>query len=470
MTILPRFPANKVTNVGLATTFIIILITLGIASWGLHRTVGNFESVIHVEEISEQLLRMFVDLKNAEDHQREYLLTENGRFLEPYQKAVESTHVRLVELEKLALTHERLKHEWPTFKLLITNRLSALENVLAIRKSEGSQAAVGMILSGEGMQLMEKIQNRILDFDRNTATYLMNLHDSAHDMEVFTNYTMAFGILLIFLVALLTLWKLMRDLTERQILERRLLEEAKLAEVSRRIGDVGHDIKNMLTPVQMGMNLLEEELNVHFQQPNRDGERIKATQELYKDIIAMTRRGSSRIQERVKEIADAVKGRTRAPQFMACELKKIVESVLEALRVYADGRGIELRTQGLDGMPIVRADEQRLFNAFYNLVNNAIPEVPAGGFVTITGEVTPDGKEIILNFEDTGRGMAPEVLNTLFSYNVVSHKVGGTGLGTKIVKDVVDLHGGTITVKSTEGQGTTFTIRLPKDGPLGLAA
>ena len=425
---------------------------------------------IHAEEISEQLLRVFVDLKNAEDQQREYLLTENARFLEPYQEAVESTHVRFAELEKLALTQERFKNEWPTLKLLITNRLGALENVLAIRKSEGSQVAMGMILSGEGMQLMEEIQNRILDFDRDTTTYLLDLHESAHDMEEFTIFTMALGILLIFLVALFTLWKLLRDLTERQTLERRLLEEAKLAEVSRRIGDIGHDIKNMLTPVQMGMNLLEEELNDHFQHPNRDGDKIKATQELYKDIIAMTQRGSSRIQERVKEIADAVKGRTRAPQFMACELEKIVESVFDALRVYADGRGIEIRTQGLDGLPIVRADEQRLFNAFYNLVNNAIPEVPAGGFVTVAGEVTSDGKEVILNFGDTGRGMAPEVLNSLFTYNVVSLKVGGTGLGTKIVKDVVDLHGGTITVKSTEGQGTTFTIRLPKDGPLGFAA
>jgi signal transduction histidine kinase len=151
-------------------------------------------------------------------------------------------------------------------------------------------------------------------------------------------------------------------------------------------------------------------------------------------------------------------------------LEKIVGSVLEALRLYAEGRGIVLRTQGLEDLPIIWADEQRLFNAFYNLVNNAIPEVSVGGSVTVTGEVTPDGTGVILHVEDTGCGMAPEVLTSLFTYNVVSDKVGGTGLGTKIVKDVVDLHGGTITVKSTEGQGTTFTIRLPKDRPLSLAA
>lgn len=470
MTTQNLFPVNKATNIGIATTFLIILLTLGIALWGLHRTVGNFESVRYAREVSEQFLRVLVDLKDAEDQQREYLLTENERFLEPYQQAVESTHMRLAELDKLSFTHHRLNHEWPTLKSLIMNRLSALENLLEIRKTEGNQAAIDLILSGDGMQMMEAIQHRILNFDKDTAAFLRNLHESAHEMELFTIIAMVLGIVLTFLIATFTLWKLMGDLTERQKIERRLLEEAKLAEVSRRIGDIGHDVKNLLTPIQMGMNLLEDELNEHFHHPDRNGEQFKTIQESSQDIINLTRRGVARIQERVKEIADAVKGTTSSPHFSACQLGEIVGSVLDALRLYAEGRGIVLRTQGLEDLPIIWAEEQRLFNAFYNLVNNAIPEVPAGGSVTITGEVTPDGKDVLLHVVDTGGGMGPEVLNSLFTYNVVSHKVGGTGLGTKIVKDVVDLHGGTITVKSTKGQGTTFTIRLPKDRPLSLVA
>lgn len=120
---------------------------------------------------------------------------------------------------------------------------------------------------------------------------------------------------------------------------------------------------------------------------------------------------------------------------------------------------------GLESLPIVQADEQRLFNAFYNLVNNAIPEPPPGGSITITGAPSENGKEVLVSFADTGQGMSPDVLQHLFTYGVVSRKSGGTGLGTKIVKDVVDAHGGTITVESTEGQGTTFKICLPKEGP-----
>lgn len=64
---------------------------------------------------------------------------------------------------------------------------------------------------------------------------------------------------------------------------------------------------------------------------------------------------------------------------------------------------------------------------------------------------------------DTGRGMPPEIRDSLFSARAVSRKAGGTGLGTKIVKDVVEAHKGQITVESEIGVGTTFHIRLPLD-------
>jgi signal transduction histidine kinase len=462
----PDFPFKKVTHVGFGLMVLILLATLGISLWGLHHTVEIFESVIHAEEVSDELLRVFADLKEAEDQQREYLLTGNSPFLAPYHLAVERIHASLIALKNLAMTQPRRDRVFPDFKNLILHRLDLLQHTLDLRYTQGTQAAIEGIRSGEGMQLTAKIRQQILDFHKDDVADFIRLHDTAHAMERFTIITMSIGLILTFAVCLFTFWKFKRDLTERQQLERRLLEEAKLAEVSRRIADIGHDVKNMLTPIHMGMQLLEDELDEHFKAlPDTRQTHTSTTQAFYKDIIGMTRRGSSRIQMRVKEIADAVKGSNSPPQFAACHLGKIVDSVLDALRLNADERGIALQTWGLDSLPILRANEQRLFNAFYNLVNNAIPEVPHGGSVTITGALSPSGKEILLSFEDTGRGMSPDVLRSLFTYQVVSRKPGGTGLGTKIVKDVVNAHGGTIRAESTEGQGTTFTICLPIEGP-----
>ena len=135
------------------------------------------------------------------------------------------------------------------------------------------------------------------------------------------------------------------------------------------------------------------------------------------------------------------------------------------LHILADERGVALRTEGLGNLPVIRADESRLFNAIYNLVNNAIPEVPSGGSVTVQGRTDASGKKVVLSVIDTGKGMSPEVRDSLFTYQAISRKIGGTGLGTKIVKDVVDAHGGNIRVESTQGVGTAFHITLSVEGP-----
>jgi signal transduction histidine kinase len=112
------------------------------------------------------------------------------------------------------------------------------------------------------------------------------------------------------------------------------------------------------------------------------------------------------------------------------------------------------------------ADERRLFNALYNLINNAIPEVPPGGTITVSAREEPIGVALYVTVEDTGKGIPPEIRDTLFTPAAKSSKHGGTGLGTKIVKDVVDAHHGKITVESELGVGTTFHIYLPLRPPV----
>ena len=68
---------------------------------------------------------------------------------------------------------------------------------------------------------------------------------------------------------------------------------------------------------------------------------------------------------------------------------------------------------------------------------------------------------MVLTVADTGGGMPPEIRDRLFTKEAISGKAGGTGLGTKIVKDVVDAYSGTVSVHSELGKGTTFTIQLP---------
>ena len=250
-----------------------------------------------------------------------------------------------------------------------------------------------------------------------------------------------------------------------QELKTKLEKETQLAEVARSLGDVGHDIKNMLMPILNGAWLLQDELSEHFKKlPDLQPKEAKSSEELSNEIIEMVRNNAKRIQSQVADIADCVKGLSTPLRLVPCYIPEVVDTVYKTLHFVANQKGIALQTQELDTLPTIQADEGRLFKAFYNLVNNALSEVPCGGTITIKGSTNSDGKSVSIAVEDSGPGMSPEIRDSLFTKQVISRKAGGTGLGTKIVKDAVEAQGGQITVESQEGVGTAFHIWLPVEG------
>jgi signal transduction histidine kinase len=245
-------------------------------------------------------------------------------------------------------------------------------------------------------------------------------------------------------------------------LQVKLEQETQLAEVARMVGDIGHDVKNLLMPILTGGELLQEELEELFTKlPPQDAPQAHASQERCTDLVETVRKCAQRIQAQVRDLADCVKGLSTPLRKQPCDIAQIVDTVFLNLRVLANRQKVALQTEGLETLPRVHADEGRLFKAFYNLVSNALEEFSQEGTVTVRGKPDPDGRHICLAVEDTGPGMSPELCNTVLNQPGVSHKPGGTGLGLKIVKDAVAGHNGEITVESELGQGTAFHLRLP---------
>jgi len=241
-------------------------------------------------------------------------------------------------------------------------------------------------------------------------------------------------------------------------------EDAKKAEVVTLLGDIGHDMKNLLTPVLAGVELLQGEVNELFGgMSTAELSKKKVNKEICDEAGDMAQNGIRRLHDRVKEMADCVKGLSAPPNFALCAVGLVILEVFQTLQGLAREKQITLRTEGLESLPEFHADERRLYNAFYNLINNAIPETPPGGSITVRGHLDQDTGGIALAVADMGHGMPPEIRERLFSAKAVSTKKGGTGLGTKIVKDVVDAHNGKIWVESAPGVGTTFHLRFPLD-------
>jgi signal transduction histidine kinase len=241
-------------------------------------------------------------------------------------------------------------------------------------------------------------------------------------------------------------------------------EDSKKAEVVTLLGDIGHDMKNLLTPVQTGVELLRDVAKDLFGEMNSaELAHNETNKKICDESVEIAQNGIRRLHDRVQEMADCVKGLSAPPNFALCSVGQVILDVFQTLQGLARKKQITLRTDGLESLPEFHADERRLYNAFYNLINNAIPETPPGGSITVRGHLDQDTGGIALAVVDTGRGMPSEVRAQLFSAKAISTKKGGTGLGTKIIKDVVDAHKGKIWVESESGVGTTFHLRFPLD-------
>ncbi|MFC9892739.1 ATP-binding protein [Nocardia sp. NPDC127579] len=129
-------------------------------------------------------------------------------------------------------------------------------------------------------------------------------------------------------------------------------------------------------------------------------------------------------------------------------------------------RRIELEIASGEGTLEITGDEMRLRQVLANLVDNALKHTPADASVTVG--LTPESDEVVLRVTDTGPGLPPAAAARVFErfYRTDSSRTrasGGTGLGLSIVQALVTAHGGRVTVHSIEGEGTTFTVRLPRE-------
>ena len=230
-----------------------------------------------------------------------------------------------------------------------------------------------------------------------------------------------------------------------------LVEARKGAEIGNRVGEIAHDIKNMMTPIETGAQTL-------LLDPSAD---IETYSWLVDDILASARR----VRRRTEYIAGMVKGVLPPPRFEPGNLHDVVNDVVKTLKRTATDRGLTLKTELDSGVPSLAFDYDRLYDALYNLVNNALPETPSGGAVTVRTTAPDAGGFVTIEVCDTGRGIPQNVLEKLFTRDAVSTKVGGTGLGTSVAARVAREHGGTIAVQSSLGVGTTFTIKLPVERP-----
>jgi PAS domain S-box-containing protein len=220
------------------------------------------------------------------------------------------------------------------------------------------------------------------------------------------------------------------------------------------MGIVSHDLRNPASAVKMlaGSILAEAEERAL---PADVTERVEIMRQaaaqidaLIQDLLDVTRLEAGRLTVSARDVEPA----------------PLVEAALNALRALSESGGVTLEATYDEPLPLVHADPERVTQLLSNLVGNALKFTPARGEVDVRVQPYADG--VIVSVADTGAGIPADQLPHVFDrfYQVSSGRKGrrhGAGLGLTIARGIVEAHGGTISIESAPGRGTTVRFTLP---------
>lgn len=259
--------------------------------------------------------------------------------------------------------------------------------------------------------------------------------DSGHDSAVFTYDH---------LKLLTAIGRVVGVAVENARLYQYAVERERLAAIGQATAGLGHCIKNILTGILGGSELIDDAL-VRQEWPRlRKG-------------WSVIRHGIERIETVVLNLLTF--SRDRQPDWTPSDINEILREVMEVVRSRAEK--LNVKTELREGnVPSMLADGRQLYRAFLNLVTNAVDACEeTGGTVTVT--TSSDVKGCYVRVRDTGVGIQPDLMPKLFHAFNSTKGSRGTGLGLACSEKIVREHAGKITVQSQPGKGSEFTVYLP---------
>lgn len=204
-----------------------------------------------------------------------------------------------------------------------------------------------------------------------------------------------------------------------------------------------HEVNNPLTIIRGHLRLMEE---------------ILPPDHPLRSNLASIDRAQQRIEKISKRMLEFSRKRTVRKE--ECDISEIITDALGVIEPYFHGQFIEVRSDVEPGLPRVAADRWQIVQAFVNLFQNAADAVVKSDRQIVTITTHKRDKFLTISVSDTGQGIAPHELPSLFKPFFTTKGENGTGLGLYIAKRVVEEHGGTITAQSA-GTGATFDVTLP---------
>lgn len=365
----------------------------------------------------------------------------------------------------------------------LTSRYEHLDQAIARGEPMGSDVITTSLapLSDAERNLWTQTVNLAKFLDREVGERLARLEDSEHESRLITIYL---GLTAVLIGLMVTLWvvitlrplRRLRDAALRvaagdygsridergpaevkdlarelnsmaravEERERELVRSERLAAVGKIAAMITHEVRNPLSSIGLNTELLDDEL----------GEDQKEARDLVRAI--------HREVDRLTAITEEYLSLARLPKPKPAPeaVNSLVSSLAGFVRADLAAKQVTLEVELSESDPIGFIDAAQIRQCLINLVRNASEAVATKGGGTVTLRTRRSSDRILVEVSDDGPGIAPEVLPRMFD-PFFSTKEGGSGLGLALTQQIVKDHGGDLSVESTLGRGTTFTVSVP---------
>lgn len=417
--------------------------------------------VSHSHAVEAQIAVVKTVLLDAENGQQGYILTGNPGDLAPYTTARRTIGAEVARLRTLTAGDFTQQARIAALEPLLAQALAEMQRTIDLRAQQQTDEATAALRVGTSQRMMESIRALLRDMNATEERLLDNRLHMAESNLTAAQITMLLATLadVALLAALYILvWRTSAVREQHLRTERaaRAAAEAAVAQRDQFFSVASHELRTPLAVFLGNIQLLERRLA-----------RTARLDEYLQQNFAAIHRQFARLQALIKAMLDVSQieqGQLKIARD-PLDIVALVRTAVDEVRPAAQGHPIELVTPDASSSAfLVRGDALQLEQVLLNLLQNAIKYSPDGSIIQV--EVTCVADDVSISVADQGLGISEDVLPHLFERfyrapEVRTEHISGMGIGLYIVREVVSLHGGTVTVVSEQGVGSIFTVHLP---------
>jgi signal transduction histidine kinase/ActR/RegA family two-component response regulator len=483
-------PTTRLLRAGFAAVIVVFVGVMLLTARALTRAEESNLRLVHAEQVLARVQGVLARCVDAETGLRGFLLTNDQRFIRPFDEAQDALPKELNRIAELTSDNPRQQSEVELLRTQVAAHLNLLRRLRLERKNK---RPLKPSAATEQQLVMDRVRDTLKRMEAEEVRLVQErVGDDARAMRraraLGTLVFASMGGLLVWVYVLLDRDERRRavsaealrdanDTLERRVQERTAawaIANAELTAVVKReqqarvelesagrlkdefLMTVSHELRTPLNTIHGWVRMLQAG-TVPVEQRARALEVIerntRAQARLVEDLLDVSRIVSGKLQLKVRRV----------------ELRAIVHAVVESMRPAAAAKSIEVETSMGGGPFVVTGDPDRLQQVVWNFLSNALKFTPARGQVAVMLDVRAG--TVRLTVMDSGIGIAREFLPFVFERfrqgdSGTTRAHGGLGLGLAIVRHLVELHGGSVEVDSPGvNQGTTFRMLLPLAHP-----